>query len=306
MIQKLRDATVLLQYLGMGLVWGASFLFMKVALEGGVSFGQVAWSRLVLGSLALGAVVLITRSRMPREPVLYLHFLVIGISGCVIPHLLFAWGEQYVSSSLASIYNAVTPITTALMVTLAFHVEKLNRGQITGVAIGVIGVLVIIGPWRYAALTGDVQGQLACLLAAVCYGFTFGYTRKYISHRDVSSVTVAFLQIGSAGVVMLLLTPVLAVGAVALDPWIVGSLLILGVAGTGFAYLWNIAVLRAWGPTTTSTVTYVTPVVGVILGILVLGETFSWNEPAGALLVFFGILLTQKRLRLRRPAASPA
>lgn len=302
MIQKLRDATILLQYLGMGLVWGASFLFMKVALEGGVSFGQVAWSRLILGALALGAVVLFTRAKLPRDPILYLHFLVIGISGCVIPHLLFAWGEQYVSSSLASIYNAVTPITTALMVTLAFRVEKLGRGQVAGVAVGIIGVVVIIGPWRYAALTGDVWGQLACLLAAVCYGFTFGYTRKYISHRDVSSTSVAFLQIGSAGVVMLLLTPVLALGPVTLNGWIVASLLVLGIAGTGFAYLWNIAVLRAWGPTTTSTVTYVTPIVGVVLGILVLGETFGWNEPVGAVLVFLGIMLTQKRLRLRRLA----
>ncbi len=103
---------------------------------------------------------------------------------------------------------------------------------------------------------------------------------------------------------MLLLTPVLAVGEVTLDFWIVASLLILGVVGTGFAYLWNIAVLRAWGPTATSTVTYVTPVVGVILGVLVLGERLSWNEPVGDLIVFVGILLAQKRLRMRRTVPS--
>ena len=92
----------------MGLVWGSSFLFMKVALTG-VSFGQVAWARLVLGALTLGLIVLISRQRLPREPVVWLHFLVIGIVGNVLPFLLFAWAEQYVSSSLASIYNAVTP-----------------------------------------------------------------------------------------------------------------------------------------------------------------------------------------------------
>src|SRR3954454_22411509 len=103
----------------MGVVWGSSFLFMKVALEG-VSFGQIAWSRLVLGGLTLGLIVLITRPRidggpvLPREPVVWLHFVVIAVTGCVVPHLLFAWAEQYVSSSLASIYNAVTPITTAI------------------------------------------------------------------------------------------------------------------------------------------------------------------------------------------------
>lgn len=289
----------------MGVVWGASFLFMKVAL-GGVTFGQIAWTRLVLGGLTLGLIVLVTRPRinggpvLPREPLVWLHFAVIAITGCVIPHLLFAWAEQYVSSSLASIYNAVTPITTAIMATLAFRVEKLGRGQLAGVLIGIVGVVVIIGPWQYAAVTGDLWGQFACLGAAVCYGFTFGYTRKHLSGRPIAGTTFAFLNIGLAGAIMLLLTPVVAWHPVALNLPIVLSLLALGALGTGFAYIWNINVLRAWGPTNASTVTYVTPVVGVVLGVIVLAETFSWHEPLGALLVLFGILLTQKRLRVAR------
>jgi drug/metabolite transporter (DMT)-like permease len=294
---------VTLQFLGMGLIWGASFLFMKIALDG-VSFGQVAWSRLVLGGLTLGLIVLAKRPRvqngpvLPRQPAVWLHFLVIAISGCVIPHLLFAWAEQFVSSSLASIYNAVTPIMTAIMATLAFRVEKLVRAQVTGIVLGIIGVVVIIGPWQYSSLTGDFWGQLACLGSAVCYGFTFGYTRRFLSGRPIAGSTFAFLNIGIAGVIMLLLTPVLAWSPVTLTVPIVLCLLALGALGTGVAYIWNINVLRAWGPTNASTVTYVTPVVGVALGVLVLAETFSWHEPAGAVLVLVGILLTQKRLRL--------
>ena len=306
-----KSPLVALQFLGMGLVWGASFLFMKIALDG-VSFGQVAWSRLVLGGLTLGLIVLVTRPRvnggpvLPREGIVWVHFLVIAISGCVIPHLLFAWAEQYVSSSLASIYNAVTPIMTALMVTAVFRVEKLARDQVIGVLIGIGGVIVIIAPWQYTQLTGDLWGQLACLGAALCYGFTFAYTRKYLSGRAITGTTFAFLNIGLAGAVMLLLTPVLAWQPVALTTPIVLSLVTLGALGTGFAYIWNINVLRAWGPTTASTVTYVTPVVGVILGVLVLSETFSWHEPVGAVLVLLGILLTQKRIRLPLPAPRAA
>ncbi|WP_231556287.1 DMT family transporter [Cryobacterium sp. MLB-32] len=304
-----------LQFVGMGLIWGASFLFMKIALDG-VTFGQVAWSRLVLGGLTLGLIVLARRPRvnggpvLPREPIVWVHFLVIAITGCLVPHLLFAWAEQYVSSSLASIYNAVTPIMTALMATLAFRVERLARGQAVGVVIGILGVVVIIAPWRYAALTGDLWGQLACLGAAVCYGFTFGYTRKFLSGRPIAGSTFAFMNIGLAGALMLLLTPVLAWQPVQLSWSIVLSLLTLGALGTGLAYIWNINVLRAWGPTNTSMVTYVTPVVGVTLGVLVLAETFSWHEPTGAVLVLFGILLTQKRLRFgprsRRPLRGSA
>lgn len=303
--------SIALQFVAMGTVWGASFLFMKVALDG-VSFGQVAWSRLVLGGLTLGLIVLATRPRvgggpvLPREAKVWLHFTVIAITGCVIPHLLFAWAEQYVSSSLASIYNAVTPITTALMATLAFRVEKLDRGQILGVAVGILGVIVIIAPWQYAALTGSLWGQLACLGAATCYGFTFGYTRKFLSARPIAGATFAFLNIGIGGVIMLALTPVIAWHPVELNWTIVLSLLTLGALGTGLAYIWNINVLRAWGPTNASTVTYVTPVVGVLLGVLILGERFGWHEPIGAGLVLLGILLAQRRIRVgrRMPAAS--
>ena len=294
---------VALQFIGMGLVWGASFLFMKVALEG-VSFGQVAWARLVFGAVTLGIIVLVTRSRLPREPIVWLHFAVVAMTYCVVPFLLFAWAEQYVSSSLASIYNAVTPITTAILVTAAFRVEKLNRDQVLGVLIGIVGVVVVVGPWQFEALTGSLWGQLACLGAVTCYGFSFGYLRRFISHRDIPATTTAFLNIGVAAAIMLVLTPVVAWSPVEFSWPVFLSLLALGALGTGVVYIWNMNVLRAWGPTATSGVTYVTPVVGVTLGILVLGEHLSWNEPAGAVVVLLGILLTQQRVRLftRRPA----
>ncbi|GAA2233875.1 DMT family transporter [Herbiconiux moechotypicola] len=298
---------VALQFSALGLVWGASFLFMKVAL-GGVSFGQVAWARLLLGTLTLAVLLLVTRTRLPKQPIVYAHFVVIGAFGCAIPFLLFAWAEQYVTSGLASIYNAVTPITTALMVTLAFRVEKLDRSRVLGVIAGIIGVVVIIGPWSFAvnqAAHGDLAlelaGQLACLGAAVCYGFTFGYIRRFIAARHpVTGLTAAFFQVGMGALILLVLTPVVALGPVSLDLPIVLSLLTLGVLGTGVAYFWYMNVLNAWGPTATSTVTYLTPVVGVFLGIVLLGETLSWNAPLGALLVFLGILLAQGRLHLPR------
>jgi len=310
-----RSLSTLLQFIAMGLVWGSSFLFMKVALEG-VSFGQVAWSRTVLGALALGVIVLVMRPRvtapdgtpgplLPREGIVWVHFLVVSLTTCVIPYLCFAWAEQYVSSSLASIYNATTPIMTALMATLVFRVEKLGLGKWAGVAVGILGVIVVIGPWQYSALTGSLAGQLACLVATLCYGFTFGYQRKFLSQRPIAPATFAFLSIGVSAVVMLALTPWLALHPVDLDfaddGWLIlGSLLALGVLGTGLAYIWNINVLRAWGPTATSTVTYVTPLVGVALGFILLGERFSWHEPIGALLVLLGILLAQGRLRMPR------
>ncbi|WP_232466199.1 DMT family transporter [Diaminobutyricimonas sp. LJ205] len=303
MIARTSTLSIALQFLGMGLIWGASFLFMKVALDG-VSYGQVAWSREILGAAALGIVLLISRQRLPRDGKLWLHFVVLGITNCVLPHLLFAWGEQYVSSGLASIYNAVTPIMTALVVTLGFRVESLSKRQVGGILLGIFGVLMIIGPWQHSALTGELWGQLACLAATACYGFSFGYNRKFVAKHKLPGTTQAFMNIGLAAVIMLLLTPVLAWQPVELDWRVVGSLVLLGALGTGIAYVWFYNVLEAWGPTSTSTVTYITPVVGVVLGAVLLGETFSWHEPVGAVLVLLGILLTQKKARVREKVAA--
>ena len=296
---RLRSASTSLKFLAMGIIWGASFLFIKIALEG-VSFGQVAWARIVLGASVLAIVFVASRGRLPRERIVWLHFVVLAIANCVLPYLLFAWAEQYVTSSLASIYNAVTPLTTALLATLVFRVDQLRRMQIVGLLVGVAGVLVIVAPWKPDSLVGTLQGQLACLGAVTLYGIAYGYTRRFVTPRGLPGLTLATLNIGVAAVIMLVLTPWVAWAPVQLDWRIVGSLVLLGALGTGFAYIWHFEVLRDWGATRASTVTYVTPVVGVVLGVTILGEQLSWNEPLGALVVFAGILLTQQRFAFGR------
>ena len=299
LLHRLRSASTPLKFLAMGVIWGASFLFIKISLEG-VSFGQVAWARIVLGASVLAIVFVVSRGRLPREPIIWLHFVVLAVANCVLPYLLFAWAEQYVSSSLASIYNAVTPLTTALLATLVFRVDRLRRMQIVGLLVGVAGVIIIVAPWRPDSLAGTIQGQLACLGAVTLYGIAYGYTRRFVTPRGLPGLTLATLNIGLAAVIMLALTPWVAWAPVDLDWRIVGSLLLLGAFGTGFAYIWHFDVLRDWGATRASTVTYVTPVVGVVLGVSILGEQLSWNEPIGALVVFAGILLTQQRISFLR------
>ncbi len=286
-----------LRFAAAGLVWGSSFLFMKVALDG-VSFGQVAWSRAVLGALALIVVFAVSRRKLPRQPIVWAHFTVLAFLFAVIPYLLFAWAEQYVSSGLASIYNATTPIMTAIFATLVFRVETLTRSQILGVTLGIFGVLVIISPWQAGDISGSLLGQLACLGAAACYGAAMSYQRKFVAPYKVAGVTSATMNIGIAAVIYILLTPLVATGPVNLTLPVVASLLALGVLGTGMAYVWNYRVLAEWGPTRTSTVTYITPVIGVILGFVILKETMSWHEPVGAVIVLVGVLLAQGRLTL--------
>jgi len=298
-------AALTAQFVLTGIIWGSSFLFMKVALEG-VSPAQVVWARLVLGAATLGVFVALRRDRLPRRVRVWAHMTVLALSFCVAPFLLFSWAQQHVTSGLASIFNATTPIMTAVMAWAVFRVERLTSAQIAGILVGVAGVMVIIAPWQGLDLTQSLWAQLAILGATACYGFSLAYMRRFVSETGMSALMFSFLNIGIAAVVMLALTPVVARSPVRLDLWITLSLLALGCLGTGVAYIWNQNVLRAWGPTRASTVTYITPVVGVALGILLLGERLSWNEPVGAALVFLGILLAQNRLGRRRRRADAA
>lgn len=293
--------SVTVQFVLTGIVWGSSFLFIAVALTG-MTPAQVAGGRLLFGALALAAVVAIRRERMPRSLRVWAHLCVLAVSFCVIPFLLFAWAEQHVSSGLASIFNATTPIMTAIMAWAVFRVERLRAGQLAGIALGILGVVVIIAPGALADLGGSTVAQLALLGATACYGFSLAYMRRFLGNAGLSGIAFAFGYIGPAAVLMLLLSPLILAEPMTLTPPVIGSIVALGVLGTGLAYVWNQNTLRAWGPTRASTVTYITPVVGVALGILVLNERLTWNEPTGAVIVFLGILLVQERVRLGRRA----
>ncbi|PWJ47119.1 Permease of the drug/metabolite transporter (DMT) superfamily [Quadrisphaera granulorum] len=310
-------AAVLAAYLAIALMWGSSFLLIKVALgsasHSGFSVGGVAIGRIVLGAAALVVVMVLSRTRWPRELWLWGHLTVVGLLLCLVPFLLYAWAGQYLPSGMSAILNATTPIWTALAVTASTrgtaHGERLTRGQVAGVALGVVGVAVVMGLWRLvddASFAASLPAQLACLGATACYGAGFAWMRRFVSGRHGhGSLTVAAGQVGSAAVIGLVLSPLLVphlvVGGSApgLTPTL--ALVALGVLGTGLAYVWNNVVLVEWGSLAASSVTYLTPLVGVVAGVLVLGERITWNEPVGALVVVVSVLLVQKRLP-RRPS----
>jgi drug/metabolite transporter (DMT)-like permease len=298
-------------FLALSLVWGGSFLFIKVGLEG-LSPGQVVIGRLGFGALTLFAIMLITRRRWPREPRLWAHMLVIAITFGVLPYLLFSWAEQSVPSGLASIYNATTPVMTLLLTPLLLRAERLGRAQLAGVLLGVIGVLILAAPWQLIGvpdLAGSVQGQLACLGATLCYAFSGLYLKRFVFGRGYDSLTLSAMEICLAAPIALMLAPVTAVQPLHLTLPVVLSIAALGVFGTGFAYIWYYRVLGEWGAARASTVTYLAPVVGVALGVVLLRETVNWYEPVGGLIVIAGIVASQSAWRMprrtRRDITSP-
>jgi drug/metabolite transporter (DMT)-like permease len=223
--------------------------------------------------------------------------LVVALTLCVVPFLLFAWAQQYVPSSIASILNATTPLMTMLVAISALPSERPTRSRLTGLLLGFAGVFIVLAPWQDFEGGGELGGFLACMAATTSYGVAFVYLRRFVAPHGLPAVPVATVQVSLGAAVMLLLAPFTAFQPVTLTPGVVLSTLALGVIGTGLAYVWNTNIVTKWGATPASTVTYLTPLVGVVLGVTFLGEQLGWNHPLGAIIIILGILVSQERLR---------
>lgn len=287
-----------LQFAALPLIWGSSFLFIKVSLDG-LSPLQIAWTRCVLGGVTLALIAVLTRQRWPRGRV-WLEMIPPSLLLTVLPFVLINYGGQFITSGLMSIYNATTPLWTLLIAIAALPQERATGRKYVALALGFVGVLVLLSPW---AITGSstLLGQLSSIGAAACYGGGYVTLRRVVAKYDLSPITLAAMQVGIGSLLCLALTPVVATGQTPrLTVAIVICLLLLGCLGTGLAYVFNINVVRAMGATTASMVTYLNPVVSVTLGVIILAESVHWNEPVGALLVIAGIVIGQERGRPRR------
>lgn len=293
----------------LALIWGSSFLLIKLALAG-LSPIQIVLGRLSAAALVLAAIVASRRVRLPREPVVWGHLAVMGVVANIIPFFLFGWGEQRISSGLAGVMNGTVPLFTLAFASLLLPEERFSAERAVGLAVGFVGVVLVIGPWDQNPLTSSVPGQLACLLAAACYGISFVYTRRHLAQRGYPPMVLAASQLGVAATTLWVAAPVVARQPVTWTPLVAGSVLLLGAVGTGLAYLLYYRLITEDGATTASLVTYLIPVVAVIVGVVALREPVTWNLFAGALVVIVGVAVAEGRLpwlrsRLRRAVAAP-
>jgi drug/metabolite transporter (DMT)-like permease len=280
-------------YIALGVVWGCSFIFIKQGLEFLTPFG-VAFGRCALGALSLIIALKVRKQNFPREKSTWAKLWVVSLLLNVFPGILFAYAEVHVTSILAGIINATTPLMTLIVLLTIFREEKVYRYQFLGLIVGALGVLTVLGIWNGI---GENSGLavLALLAAVTCYGFSFPFTRRYVLPLGLRSDVMATTQITAASITLL---PLFLVNGIAKDQYRIGPILAmvgLGVLGTGYAYIWNFKIISAAGSSIASTVTYLTPVVAVFMGWIFLGEGISWNEPVGGALVIFGAAISQGR-----------
>jgi len=290
----------------LGLIWGWSFFFIKVALQGLTPTAIVA-GRVIFGAVTVLVYLLLTRTPLPRDRDLWKRVAVMAIVTNVIPFTLLAWAQERITSALASILNATTALMAALVAAL-FLGERLRFGQRIGMLLGFAGVAVAAGLGAGDVAGSSLTGTAAGLGAALCYAFGFAYSQHHSLGSNPAATTAGQLGIGA-----LLMAPIGIFTSVTvgfeLTPTRAAAVAVLGILGTGVGYLLYYRMIHEVGATKASVVTYLVPVVGLVVGVTVADEPFSWRLVAGAALIVAGVIAVQGTLpafRKRMPAVLAA
>lgn len=298
-------------WIGLAVIWGSSFLLMKLGLEA-LHPMQIATLRIGVAALTLLVLAAATRTRLPREPGTWWLLAICSFFLTALPFTAFVVAETRISSGLTGLANAFTPVATVLFALLLLPSDRLTPRKLVSVLLGFVGVVLIAEPWT-SEQGPDLLGIAIAVLGAASYGVGWTLNRRLLGRREVPGLAhpTALMVTGLPMTLIALLvwsgiegwSPVSSHGPAVALPLALVAVAVLGSIGTGIAYVLQFEVVRAVGPTVAATVTYLIPVVAVSLGVVVLGEHVGPWQLAGAAIVIGAGVLVQAKRRTRAPAA---
>jgi drug/metabolite transporter (DMT)-like permease len=277
----------------LSVLWGGSFFFTGVAVRELPPL-TIVMVRVTLGAALLLSVIHVAGGSLPKTVAGWRPFLVMGLLNNVIPFSLMAAAQMYISSGLASVLNATTPLFTVLVLA-SFGDERLTARRIVGVVVGLAGVAILRGP-AFGDAHSQTIGLLLCLGGTLSYGFSGLWGRRKLV--GVPAITSATCQLICSSAVMIV------IAAAVERPWQLPmpsaatwlSLLGIAVLSTALAYIVFFEIMIRSGAANVMLVTLLIPVTAILLGYLVLGEPLSAREIAGALIIGSALLVIDGRV----------
>jgi drug/metabolite transporter (DMT)-like permease len=277
-------------------MWGSSYLFIKIGVDAGLPPFTLITLRLLFGFVLLATVVAIAREPLPRNPRTYGHLVVMGAVNIAIPFSLITWAELTVDSALAAILNAAVPLFVIVIAAIFLRDERITINRLAGLAVGFIGVVILVGFDPAQLASGDLAGEIALIGSTISYAIGAVYAKRNI--HGLRPMIPAIFQVGFALVMVTVLAfvferPIDVVSRITPDALF--AVVWLGILGSGLAYLVFFRILGRWGATRTSMVAYLLPVYGIALGAWVLHEPIDARLLIGTALVIGGVALVNSR-----------
>lgn len=286
--------------------WGSSFFLIEIALQDLPVLTLVAL-RLALAAIVLWLFVLLNGATVPTAPKLWLSFAFMGLLNNIIPFSLIVWGQTAITSSLAAILNATTPLFAVLIAALFLSDEKPTPNKLAGLAVGFAGVIIMIGPDAIAQIGTEVFAQIAVVLAALSYALAGAYGRRF-SRLGVKPVVSAAIQITMSTIMLgsfvLIAGDHSAMSTVTPESW--AAIVALAVFSTAVAYILYFRILASAGVTNLMLVTFLIPVTAVLLGVTILNEQLGASEWIGMTMIALALVAIDGRVFQSRSAANLA
>jgi drug/metabolite transporter (DMT)-like permease len=287
-----------LRFGALSLIWGFSFLLIKVGTQSYAPF-QVTFGRLLFGTAVLAAAMVVKRERLPRGARTWGHLAVAAFLLNALPFSLFAYAELTIPSTLAGICNATSPLWGMALSLVALSEDRPTRVRVAGLGLGFLGVLTVLGAWQgFSGL--DATGTAMALLASLSYPIGWIYVRRTLAGSSHSNLSLMGAQLLLATLQLAVVTPLFTSLPTHFPVLPLLAVAALGTLGTGLALLLQYGLVAEVGPTTAQMVTYFIPVIATAAGVAILDESLTWSTPVGAVIVLAGAALTQVRGKVGR------
>ncbi|WEJ56815.1 DMT family transporter [Devosia sp. FJ2-5-3] len=277
----------------LGAIWGCSFVFNAILIR---EIGPV-WVtafRVSIGALGCWVIMLALRKPVPRDPMLWLQLGGLGIIAYAIPFALFPLAQAHLASGIAAIINALTPMVTALISHVWIGGEKATPTKFTGVGIGFAGAAILVSPALTSGGSSQLWAVMACLGATLCYALSLNITRSYKHIEPTAFASIALTGAAVIAVPLAFLVEGVPVITRA-ETW--GAALAIGLLSTAFTFQIMYRILPRVGATNFATTTFIAPISALLIGVTVLGETVLPIQILGMVVIFFGLLFIDGRIR---------
>jgi drug/metabolite transporter (DMT)-like permease len=283
--------------LSLAAIWGASFLFIKVAVQSAAAPGNFPPMTLVGVRIGAATLILYAILKLHGGAFPWRHSgatAVLGLINAAVPYFLFSWGEQFIDSNLAAIYNATTPLFTVVLAWLLVREERLSAGRSFGVLVGFVGIVYLfsdsLGSIGSGANRLHVLGELACVGAAFCYGLGNMWTRRRLRGLQPLELATAQLFWGALWTLPVILVVEQPWRTLAPTPQAIAALGALTLLGTAIAQILFFMLLTDVGATRAAQVTYLLPIFGLFWGRFI-GEPVTVRIVGALVIVLLGLVI---------------